>query len=72
MIDTNIMISFLFQTDKSKRAREILEASNDPVATLSILEEAAYVGLSLIYGCRGFRLRDELRKELTSEAKIFL
>ena len=66
------MISFLFQTDQSKRAREILEASHDPVATFSILEEAAYVGLSLIYGCRGFRLRDELRKELTSEAKIFL
>ena len=72
MIDTNIMISLLFKTDKSERAREILEASNGPVTTLSILEEVAYVGLSLIYGCRGFKLRDELRKKLTSEAKVFL
>jgi len=28
--------------------------------------------VSLIYGCRGFKLRDELRKKLKSEAKVFL
>lgn len=39
---------------------------------LNVLEEAAYVGLSLIYGCHGFKLRDQLRKELKETAKIFL
>jgi len=56
LIDTNIIISFLFPTDKSERAREILETSNGPVTTLSVLEEAAYVGLSLIYNCHGYNL----------------
>lgn len=72
MIDTNIIISFLFPTDKSERAREILETSNGPVTTMSVLEEAAYVGLSLIYGCYGFKLRDQLKKGLTETANIFL
>jgi predicted nucleic acid-binding protein len=72
LIDTNVIISFLFPTDKSETAREILEASNGPVIIMSVLEEAAYVGLSLIYGCHGFKLRDQLRKELKETAKIFL
>jgi predicted nucleic acid-binding protein len=36
------------------------------------LEEAAYVGISLIYGCQGFKLRDQLKKELKEAARIFL
>jgi predicted nucleic acid-binding protein len=72
LIDTNIIISFLFPTDKSERAREILETSNGPVTTLSVLEEAAYVGLSLIYNCHGYKLRNQLRKEIKETAKIFL
>jgi len=35
-----------------------------PYITISILEEAIYVGLSLIYGCYGFRLRDQLKKRV--------
>jgi len=72
LIDTNVVIPFLFPMEKSERAREILEASDNPVITSNILEEVVYVGLSLIYGCRGFRLRDELRKELNEKAKTFL
>jgi predicted nucleic acid-binding protein len=37
-----------------------------------VLEEVAYVGLSAIYGCRGFRLRDKLRKGLNDESKSFM
>jgi len=40
--------------------------------TLGILEESAYVGLSVIYGCRGFKLRDELKKGLNEESIKFL
>jgi hypothetical protein len=58
--------------DKSARAREILETSNDPIITINVLEEAVYVGLSLIYGCYGFKLRDQLKKELKGTARIFL
>lgn len=36
------------------------------------MEEAAYVGLSLIYGCHGFKLRDQLKKGLNETAKVFL
>jgi len=72
LIDTNIIISFLFPTDKSARAREILETSSGPIITISVLEEAIYVGLSLIYGCYGFKLRDQLKKELKGTAKTFL
>jgi predicted nucleic acid-binding protein len=32
----------------------------------------AYVGLSVIYGCRAFKLRDELKKELNEESLNFL
>jgi predicted nucleic acid-binding protein len=39
---------------------------------MSVLEEAAYVGLSLIYGCHGFKLRDQLKKELNETARVFL
>lgn len=72
MIDTNIIISFLFPTDKSERAREILETSNGPVTTLSVLEEAAYVGLSLIYKVVTDINWNQLRKEIKETAKIFL
>lgn len=72
MIDTNIIISFLFPSDKSERAREILVKSNDAIITISVLEEAIYIGFSLIYGCYGFKLRDQLKKELKEPAKTFI
>jgi len=46
--------------------------SNGPIMTISILEEAAYVGLSLIYGCHGFKLRDQLKMKLKETARVFL
>ena len=58
--------------DKSARAREILETSNDSVITVNVLEESVYIGLSLIYGCYGFKLREQLKKELKETARIFL
>jgi len=58
--------------DKSARAREILETSNDSIITVNVLEESVYIGLSLIYGCYGFKLRDQLKKELKETARIFL
>jgi hypothetical protein len=42
------------------------------VITIGILEEAAYVGLSGIYGCRAFKLRDMLKKGLNEESINFL
>jgi predicted nucleic acid-binding protein len=36
------------------------------------LEETVYVGLSLIYGSYGFKLRDQLKRELKGTARIFL
>jgi predicted nucleic acid-binding protein len=44
----------------------------DLVITLNVLEEVAYVGLSAIYGCRGFKLRDKVRKGLNDECESFL
>ena len=44
----------------------------DLVITFNVLEEIAYVGLSAIYGCRGFKLRDRVRKGLNEEAELFL
>jgi len=44
----------------------------DLVIAFNVLEEIAYVGLSAIYGCRGFKLRDRVRKGLNEEAELFL
>jgi len=42
------------------------------VTTTDIVEEAAYVGLSVIYGCRAFKLRDMIKKGLNVESITFL
>lgn len=68
MIDANIFISFLIQAEDTNRAKKILREASDPVITLNVLEESIYVGLSLIYGSRGFRLRDDLKKIIRKDA----
>ena len=74
MIDTNIIISILIGSERVNQAKRVFRLLKDEelVITLNVLEEAAYIGLSAIYGCRGFKLRDEVRKGLNDESKIFL
>lgn len=64
----------MVSSEKVDQARAIFHLLKDEelVITLNVLEEVAYVGLSAIYGCRGFRLRDQLRKGLNDESKSFL
>ena len=64
MIDANRIVSFLIQAEETDRATEILRESSEPVITLNILEESIYIGLSLIYGSRGFRLREDIKKDI--------
>ena len=65
---------FLTSSEKIDQAKSAFELMKDEelVITLSVLEEAAYVGLSAIYGCRAFKLRDELKKGLNEESIFFL
>ena len=74
MIDTNIIITILTSSEKIEKARSIFNLLKDEelVITLGILEEVAYVGLSCIYGCRAFKLRDALKKGLNLESINFL
>jgi uncharacterized protein len=74
LIDTNIIINILTNSEKIEQARFVFNLLKDEelVITIGILEESAYVGLSGIYGCRAFKLRDELKKGLNDEAMMFL
>lgn len=72
MIDANIIVSFLIQAEDTDRAKEILREATDPVITLNILEESIYIGLSLIYGSRGFHLREDLKKNITDDARAYM
>ena len=74
MIDTNIIITILTGAEKIEQARSAFKLlkGEELVITLGVLEETAYVGLSAIYGCRAFRLRDELKKGLNEESINFL
>ncbi|MFZ2833861.1 MAG: PIN domain-containing protein [Methanothrix sp.] len=56
---------------QARSAFELLKEEEMFIA-VGILEESAYVGLSIIYGCRGFKLRDELKKGLNEESINFL
>jgi predicted nucleic acid-binding protein len=74
LIDTNIIINILTNSEKIEQARFVFNLLKDEelVITTGVLEESAYVGLSGIYGCRAFKLRDELKKGLNDEAMSFL
>jgi hypothetical protein len=74
LIDTNIIISLLTNSEKVDSAKAIFKLLNDEelVITLNVLEEVVYVGFSAIYGCRGFKLRDKVRKGLNDECEAFL
>ena len=72
MIDANIIVSFLIQAEETDRATEILRESSEPVITLNILEESIYIGLSLIYGSRGFRLREDIKKDMKDDARTYM
>jgi len=45
-----------------------LAKDEELLITLDVLEEVAYVGLSGIYGCRAFKLRDTIKKGLNEES----
>ena len=68
------MISILISSERVNQAEKVFKLLEDEelVITFNILEEAAYVGLSAIYGCRGYKLRDKVRKGLSDEARAFL
>jgi predicted nucleic acid-binding protein len=72
LIDANIIVSFLIQAEDTDRATEILRESLEPVITLNILEESIYIGLSLIYGSRGFRLREDIKKDMKDDARTYM
>jgi len=73
LIDANVVISFLIQSEKTEEAKLLLERTEDPVLAINVVEEIIYVGLSLIYGVRGFKLREIISKEgISKEADSFL
>lgn len=72
MIDANIIVSFLIQAEDTDRAAEILRDALEPVTTLNVLEESIYIGLSLIYGSRGFRLREDIKKDMKDNARKYM
>ena len=72
LIDSNVIISFLIQSDKTDEARKLLEKIDEPVTILNVVEETIYIGLSLIYGVRGPKLKEEIKKGLNDTAKYFL
>jgi predicted nucleic acid-binding protein len=74
LIDTSIIISILVSSEKVDQAKAVFKSLKDEdlVITFSVLEEIVYVGLSAIYGCRGFKLRDQVRKGLNDQAESFL
>ncbi len=72
LVDSNILVSFLIESEKTDEAEKILEVIDEPATTLNVLEEVIYVGFSLIYGCRGFALREEVKRGLSDNAITFL
>lgn len=65
MIDTSAIVSVLISSEKADQATRIFEfiGDEDLVTIQNVLEEAAYIGLSAINGCRGFKLRDEVKTD---------
>ena len=72
LIDTNVVVSFLIQSEKTAEAKLLLGKTEEPVVALNIIEEIIYVGLSLIYGVSGFKLKEKiLKKGISKEANEF-
>ena len=72
LIDTNVVVSFLIHSEKTEEAKLLLGKTEDPVVSLNVVEEIIYVGLSLIYGVRGFKLKEIILKEgISKEANEF-
>jgi len=72
LIDANVIISFLIRSEKTEEAKRLLERVEGPVISMNIIEEIVYVGLSLIYGVRGFKLREKIAEGVCEEAERFL
>ena len=72
LIDANVIISFLIRSEKTEEAKRLLERVEEPVLSMNIIEEIVYVGLSLIYGVRGFKLREKIAEGICEEAERFL
>nr|CBH39975.1 conserved hypothetical protein, containing PIN domain [uncultured archaeon] len=72
LIDTNVVVSFLIDSEKTAEAKLLLGKTEEPVVALNIVEEIIYVGLSLIYGVSGFKLKEKiLKKGISKEANEF-
>lgn len=72
LIDANVVISFLIYSEKTEEAKLLLGKTEEPVVALNVVEEIIYVGLSLIYGVRGFKLKEKILKEgISKETKEF-
>jgi len=62
LIDTNVVVSFLIHSEKTEEAKLLLGKIEEPVVALNVVEEIIYVGLSLIYGIGGFKLKKKILK----------
>ena len=72
LIDSNIVISLLIESEKTDDAQKILWKIEKPVTIISVMEESIYVGLALIYGARGSKLKKEMSGGLNDESISFL
>lgn len=72
LIDSNVIVSLLIESDKTADARVVLGSIDDPVTIMSVVEECMYVGLSLVYGVRGHSLKAEIERGLGDVAKQFV
>lgn len=72
LIDANVVVSLLIHSEKTEEAKLLLGKIEEPVVALNVVEEIIYVGLSLIYGVRGFKLKKKILKEgISKEADGF-
>ncbi len=73
LIDTNVVVSFLIHSEKTEEAKLLLGKIEEPVVAINVVEEIIYVGLSLIYGVSGFKLKRKIVNEgISKEADEFL
>jgi len=70
IIDSNVIVSFLIKSDKTEHAKVLLEKVDEPLTLMSIIEEACYVGLSLIYNARGWKLRETIEEEGLNDVAV--